>query len=108
MEKAKMERISELTRISRARPLTDAETEERELLRSEYLRDFRASIAGILDNSVIVRPDGSRERVSERKKSSDGSAHAEKASEAAEAAEEESAPASEKSPEDSKKEGRNQ
>lgn len=108
MEKAKMERISELTRISRARPLTDAETEERELLRAEYLRDFRASMTGILDNSVIVRPDGSRERVSERKKSPDGSAHAAKASEAAEAAEEESAPASEKSPEDSKKEGRNQ
>lgn len=108
MEKAKMERISELTRISRARPLTDAETEERELLRTEYLRDFRASMTGILDNSVIVRPDGSRERVSERKKSPDGSAHAAKASEAAEAAEEESAPSSEKSPEDSKKEGRNQ
>ena len=108
MEKAKMERISELTRISRARPLTDAETEERELLRAEYLRDFRASMTGILDNSVIVRPDGSRERVSERKKSPDGSAHAAEASKAAEGAEEDGATAPEKSPEDSKKEGRNQ
>lgn len=68
MEKAKLERISELTRISRQRPLTPEETEERELLRSEYLRDFRASITGILDNSVIVRPDGSREQVRDRKK----------------------------------------
>lgn len=76
MEKAKMERISELTRISRKRPLTPAETEERELLRAEYLRDFRASMTGILDNSVIVRPDGSREKVSERKKSPDRGASA--------------------------------
>ncbi len=106
MEKAKMERISELTRISRARPLTDAEAEERELLRAEYLRDFRASMTGMLDNSVIVRPDGSRELVIERKKSPDGSTHA------AKDAEEDSATAPEKSPEDSpedsKKEGRNQ
>ncbi len=68
MEKAKLERISELTRLSRERQLTAAETEERELLRAEYLRDFRASMTGILDNSVIVRPDGSREAVKDRKK----------------------------------------
>ena len=117
MEKAKMERRSELTRISRERPLTDAETEERELLRAEYLRDFRASMTGILDNSVIVRPDGSRERVSERKKSPDGSAHAAKAAEAAEEGgatapekphEDSTEKSNEDSPEDSKKEGRNQ
>lgn len=68
MEKAKLERISELTRLSRERQLTAEETEERELLRAEYLRDFRASMTGILDNSVIVRPDGSRESVKDRKK----------------------------------------
>ncbi len=68
MEKAKLERISELTRLSRERQLTAEETEERELLRAEYLRDFRASMTGILDNSVIVRPDGSREAVKDRKK----------------------------------------
>lgn len=67
MEKAKLERISELTRLSRERQLTAEETEERELLRAEYLRDFRASMTGILDNSVIVRPDGSREAVKDRK-----------------------------------------
>lgn len=68
MDKVKLERISELTRISRQRPLTDEETEERELLRTEYLREVRASMTGILDNSVIVRPDGSREMVRDRKK----------------------------------------
>ena len=66
MEKAKLERISELTRLSRERELTDAEIAERCELRTEYLRDYRASVTGILDNTVIVRPDGTRERVSER------------------------------------------
>ena len=37
MEQAKMDRISELTRISRERELTNAERSERERLRAEYL-----------------------------------------------------------------------
>ena len=68
MEKQKLDRISELTRISRTRELTDAEIAERCELRTEYLREFRASMTGILDNSVIVRPDCTREYVRERKK----------------------------------------
>lgn len=68
MEKQKLERISELTRISRVRELTEAERTERGELRTEYLNEFRASMTGILDNSVIVRPDGTREYVKERKK----------------------------------------
>lgn len=68
MESSRLERINELTRLSRTRQLTEAEQAERAALRTEYLRDFRASMTGILDNSVIVRPDGTREYVSERKK----------------------------------------
>ena len=71
MEKEKIERINELSRIARTRELTDAEKEERAALRTEFIRDYRASLSGILDNSVIVRPDGTRERVSERKNPSD-------------------------------------
>ena len=36
MEKSKLERISELTRISRERALTEAEQEERTMLRRQY------------------------------------------------------------------------
>lgn len=68
MDAHKLQRISELTRISRERPLTDDESAERAQLRTEYLREFRASMTGILDNSVIVRPDGSREAVKDRRK----------------------------------------
>lgn len=71
MEKERIERINELSRIARTRELTDAEKEERAALRTEFIRDYRASLTGILDNSVIVRPDGTREKVSERKNSAD-------------------------------------
>ena len=71
MEKAKLDRISELTRIARQRPLTPEEQNERAVLRTEYINDFRASMTGILDNSVIVRPDGTRESVKDRRKNQD-------------------------------------
>ncbi len=68
MEEHKLDRINELTKISRERPLTEDETLERSELRTEYIREYRAAMTGILDNSVIVRPDGKRESVKERKK----------------------------------------
>jgi len=67
MEKEKVERINFLSKKSKAEGLTDAEREEQATLRQEYIRDFRASFSGILDNTVIQYPDGSREKVNERK-----------------------------------------
>ncbi len=63
MEKAKVDRINELARLSKARPLTDAEKEEQFLLRQEYLADIRASFSAMLDNTVIEHPDGTREKL---------------------------------------------
>ena len=45
---------------------TEAEQEERAALRTEYIREFRASMTGILDNTVIIRPDGTREQVKDK------------------------------------------
>ena len=67
MEQAKVERINELARLSKARPLTDAEKEEQAARRAEYIRDFRASFGAILDNTVIERPDGTREKLNKQK-----------------------------------------
>ena len=67
MEQAKVERINELARLSKVRPLTDAEKEEQAALRTEYIRDFRASFGAILDNTVIERPDGTREKLNKQK-----------------------------------------
>ena len=67
MDKRKLERINELSRISRRRA-DEAEAAEQRYLRAEYIRKFRAEMAGILDNSVILYPDGTREFVRDRKK----------------------------------------
>ena len=67
MEQKKLDRINELSKKSKAEGLTDKEKAEQKALRDEYIRDFRASLRGILDNSVIERPDGTRENVKDRK-----------------------------------------
>lgn len=58
MQQRKMDRISELTRISRERELTAEEQEERQQLREEYIREFRSNMKQILDNTTVERPDG--------------------------------------------------
>ena len=67
MEKAKIERINFLANKAKAEGLTDAEKEEQAQLRKEYILDFRAHMTGILDNTVIQYPDGSKENLTERK-----------------------------------------
>lgn len=44
MEKAKIDRINELGRLAKERELTDEEKKEREELRAEYIKFFRAQI----------------------------------------------------------------
>ena len=44
MEKAKVERINELGRLSKERELTDEEKNEQKALREEYLKEFRAAL----------------------------------------------------------------
>lgn len=63
MEKKKVDRINELARLSKERRLTQEEKEEQHALRQEYLAEIRASFGGILENTVIERPDGSREKL---------------------------------------------
>ena len=53
MEQKKIDRISELTRISRERELTEEEQKERAALRREYIDSYKASLTGILDNTYI-------------------------------------------------------
>ena len=44
MEKAKIDRINELGRLSKIRELTEAERAEQKALREEYLKEVRASL----------------------------------------------------------------
>lgn len=66
MEQKKIDRISELTRISRERALTKEEENERAALRREYIDSYTRSLTNILDNAVIERPDGSRTKVQKK------------------------------------------
>lgn len=64
-------RINELAKKSRTpEGLTEEEKTEQASLRREYIEAYRASLRGALENTVVVRPDGTRERLSEMKKSS--------------------------------------
>ena len=67
MEQAKIDRINELARKSKVEPLTDEEKAEQKALREEYIIEFRRSFGGILDNTVIQYPDGSRKSLKKEK-----------------------------------------
>ena len=69
MEHEKLLRINELYKKQKsAEGLTEEEKIEQAALRKEYVMEIRASFGSTLDSTVIVRPDGTREAVSDRKK----------------------------------------
>ncbi len=66
MEKEKMDRISELTRLSRERELTEDEKAERAALRAEYLKDWRESTINVLENTYIVDEKGNKRKLGKK------------------------------------------
>ena len=71
MEQNKLDRINELAKKSKVEPLSEAELVEQAALRAEYIKEFRASLRGTLNNTTLVNPDGSREKLSDRAKKED-------------------------------------
>lgn len=67
MEKEKINRINELAKASKERTLSEDELAEQAALRKEYIAEFRASFGGILNNTVIQRPDGTKEPLRPKK-----------------------------------------
>ena len=63
MEQIKLDRISELTRISRTRALTAAEAAERAVLREEYLAEWRAGAKQTLDSVYIMDENGVKRKL---------------------------------------------
>ena len=63
MVQEKIDRINFLARESKIRELSEEEKAEQAALRKEYINEFRLSLGGILDNTVIKRPDGSVEPI---------------------------------------------
>lgn len=60
-------RINELAHKAKAEGLTPEELTERDKLRRIYINAVKASLVGQLDNTYIVRPDGSKEKVQRKK-----------------------------------------
>ena len=69
MEQKKIDRINELARKSKTeKGLTEEEKAEQAVLRREYIDSVKASLVGHLENTTIVRPDGSKEKVARKPK----------------------------------------
>lgn len=69
MEQKKIERINELARKSKTEAgLTEEEKSEQAVLRREYIDSVKASLVGHLENTTILRPDGSKEKVTRKPK----------------------------------------
>ena len=68
MIQEKLDRINELDRISKQRELTEEEQKEREVLRKEYIAEWRKGAMDVLDNLVIQTPDGKRHKLQKKEK----------------------------------------
>lgn len=69
MEQKKIDRINELSRKSRTpEGLTEAEKQEREVLRREYVEAFKRSLTSQLDNTYIVDEKGNKTALRDKKK----------------------------------------
>lgn len=68
MEQTKLDRINELYHKSKAEGLTEAEKEEQQRLRAEYIGLVRANLRGQLNNISLLNPDGSVTELSKKNK----------------------------------------
>ena len=63
----KVARINELAQKSRtAEGLTEEEKAEQAALRREYVDAVKASLAGHLDNTVVLNPDGTKKKLKQK------------------------------------------
>ncbi|MBQ1244771.1 MAG: DUF896 domain-containing protein [Clostridia bacterium] len=67
MERKKIDRINELAKKSKEEGLTPEEKEEQAALRQEYINEIRLSFGATLENTVVQRPDGQREKLKKQK-----------------------------------------
>ena len=68
MEQSKIDRINELARLAKERPLTEEELAERDALRREYIAAWRESTIAVLENTYIQTPDGIKHKLKKKEK----------------------------------------
>lgn len=68
MENTKLDRINELAHIAKERELTPEELAERDILRKEYIAEWRRGAIELLENTYIQTPDGKKHKLQRRDK----------------------------------------
>ena len=63
---AVIKRINELAAKAKAEGLNREELAERDKLRRIYIDSVKANLTGQLDNTYIVRPDGTKEKLGKK------------------------------------------
>ena len=66
MEQTKLDRINELARLAKTRELTEEELAERDVLRRDYLAEWRRGAEQVLENTYIVTPDGQKRKLEKK------------------------------------------
>ena len=66
MTNEKLERINALARLAKERELTAQELAERDLLRKEYIAEWRTGAEQVLENTYIVGPDGVKRKLGKK------------------------------------------
>ena len=66
MENSKLERINALAALAKQRPLTEEELAERDLLRKEYIAEWRQGALQVLENTYILTPDGKKHKLQKK------------------------------------------
>lgn len=59
-------RINELAKKSKTQGLNEAEKAEQAALRKAYIAAYRTNLEAQLDNTVLLRPDGTREKLKKK------------------------------------------
>ena len=60
-------RINELARKAKAEALTPQELAERDKLRRIYIDSVKANLTGQLENTYLLRPDGTKQKLEKKK-----------------------------------------
>jgi uncharacterized protein YnzC (UPF0291/DUF896 family) len=66
MENSKLNRINELAALAKLRPLTEDELAERDVLRKEYIAEWRQGAIQVLENTYVMTPDGKKHKLQKK------------------------------------------
>ena len=67
MENSKLNRINELAKLAKERALTAEELAERDVLRKEYIAEWRRGAEQVLENTWIVDEKGNKRKLRKKK-----------------------------------------